>query len=486
MVDGDFQPLLKRKITEDSCRKFGYRLGKNSRGQTVQVAEYRDEDGTVVAQHIRGADKEFSWAGDAKAVGLWGKHLWRDKGTRVIVTEGEIDAMSLAQVFNLRWPVVSVPNGAQSAKKALQRDLEWLEGYDTIVLAFDMDEPGRQAVAECAPLFTPGKCKVLELPRKDANAMLQEDMVKELIGAVYEARTYRPDGIVTLEEIEGRVLADMAVGRPWFDDRLTAATFGRRLGEVYMFGAGTGVGKTDLFTQQIAYDIFELGETCGVLYLEQGVPETARRIAGKRAGRRFHVPDGSWSRAELEAAWGALKATGRLHLYDNWGAMDWATIKSKIRFMVLSLGCRHIYLDHLTALAAAEEDERRALEQIMAEAAGMANSLGFCLHMVSHLATPDGTPHEEGGRVMIRHFKGSRAIGFWSHGMFGLERDQQHKDVLQRAVTTIRCLKDRHTGQATGKTFPLRYDTETGLLTPVEEDGIGDGGGFTDETKGDF
>jgi twinkle protein len=50
------------------------------------------------------------------------------------------------------------------------------------------------------------------------------------------------------------------------------------------------------------------------------------------------------------------------------------------------------------------------------------------LTFVSHLATPEGKPHEEGGRVMIRHFKGSRAIGFWCHFMFGLERNQQDQD----------------------------------------------------------
>ena len=87
--------------------------------------------------------------------------------------------------------------------------------------------------------------------------------------------------------------------------------------------------------------------------------------------------------------------------------------------------------------------------------------------MVSHLATPMGKPHEEGGRVSIRHFKGSRAIGFWCHFMFGLERDQQAEDETERQTTTFRVLKDRYTGQATGLTFPLNYDHVTGKLYEV-------------------
>lgn len=69
---------------------------------------------------------------------------------------------------------------------------------------------------------------------------------------------------------------------------------------------------------------------------------------------------------------------------------------------------------------------------------------------------------------MIRHFKGSRAIGFWSHYMFGLERDQQATDERHRTVTTFRVLKDRYTGRATGLTFYLGYDQTTGRLSEIE------------------
>lgn len=65
---------------------------------------------------------------------------------------------------------------------------------------------------------------------------------------------------------------------------------------------------------------------------------------------------------------------------------------------------------------------------------------------------------------MIRHFKGSRAIGFWSYLMIGLERNQQAEDEAERQITVVRVLKDRYTGQATGLMFGLGYDAETGRL----------------------
>jgi twinkle protein len=75
-----------------------------------------------------------------------------------------------------------------------------------------------------------------------------------------------------------------------------------------------------------------------------------------------------------------------------------------------------------------------------------------------------GKPHEEGGRVTISQFRGSRAIGFWSHFMFGMERNQQADDPEERKTTTFRVLKDRYTGRATGETFQLGYNHETGML----------------------
>lgn len=468
LLDGDYRDITKRGITEETCRKFGYRVGVTTSGKTAQLADYRDANRTLVAQKVRtstGGVKGFTIVGDAKAMTLYGQHLWRGKGRRIVVTEGEIDALSVGQAFGLTWDVVSLPNGAAAAAKAIKASLEFLEGYDEVVLWFDSDQPGVDATAECVGLFTPGRCKIASHPTlKDANEVLLAEGVKAVCNVVYNAKVYRPDGIVTLDEIEDRVMADPEMGRPWPFKGLSEATYGRRLGDVIGLGAGTGVGKTDFFTTCIAHDVMQLGITTGVIYLEQNVAETGKRIAGKIAGKRFHVPDGSWTKDELRAAWGRLKATGKLHLYDAFGALDWSLLKAKIRYMVTSLGCEHIYLDHMTALAAAEDDERKALEKIMAECASMAQELHFVLHYVSHLATPEGKPHEEGGRVMIRHYKGSRALGFWSHFMLALERDQSDQSDAGK-VTTLRVLKDRFTGQATGMTFGLAYDGVTGLLT---------------------
>ncbi|WEM05512.1 DNA primase/helicase [Ralstonia phage BOESR1] len=480
LITGDYRPLLKRKLTEDACKKYGYQIGEY-KGKVVQIAPYFDSSGVIVAQKIRDADKGFTVVGDSKAIGglLFGSQLW-SSGKKIVVTEGEIDAMSVSQAQGLKWPVVSVPNGALGAKKALSKNLEYLNGFEEVILMFDADEPGRKAAEECAELFAPGKCKIASLPMKDPNELLVAGREQEIITAIWQAKPYRPDGLVNVVDLREEIKKPTQMGLPWFVDELTRLTYGRRDGEVYGLGAGTGVGKTDLFVSQIAFDIVDLKQRVGVIFLEQKPTETAKRVAGKIAGRRFHVPDSGWSEEELDAA--VDRIGDSLVMYDSFGETEWATIKGKIRFMVVSEGIKLIYLDHLTAMADTA-DEKGSLEQIMKEMAGLANELGCIIHFVSHLSTPEGKPHEEGGRVSIRHFKGSRAIGFWSYLLLGLERDQQAEDPIVRQTTTLRVLKDRYTGQATGEVIYLSYDRDTGLLAVTEAP---QSAPFKDETAGEF
>jgi len=481
LAEQEFMMLGKRGISEPTCIKWKYGVA-TYQGKKVQVANYM-MDGRLVAQKIRGANKKFQMLGDGKAAGFYGQQLWRDGGKYLCVTEGEIDALSVSQMFKNKYPVVSVPKGAQGAARTFKQELEWLLKFDSIILMFDNDEAGQLATEDVVALLPPGRAKIATLPMKDANEMLLAGKGGELVQAFWDAKTYRPDGILAISDVKDLCLKPIEHGTPWPFEELTNATYGRRDGEVYAIGAGTGVGKTDLFTQCIKYDAIDLGIKCGVLYLEQPPVETVRRIAGKLAGKRFHLPDAGWTAEELAQAVEQLDASDNIHLYEHFGTSDWDTIESRIRYMVTGLGCRHIYLDHLTALAAHAEDERRELEGIMADLAGLAQELMFKLHFVSHLATPDGKPHEEGGRVTIRHFKGSRAIGFWSHFMIGLERDQQ--DV--GSPTTLRILKDRYTGQATGFTMGLAYDSETTLLSPCPIDSTSEtNSGFKNETQGDF
>lgn len=471
---GEAIAIRPRNLTEETCQKWGYTVSELN-GKAVQVANYRNLSGQIVAQKVRFKGKEFRFLGDAKAAGLYGQHLWRDGGKRVVITEGEIDALSVSQVQGNRWPVVSVASGAPSAKKALQAQLQWLLGFDEIVLMFDDDEPGNDAMRECVGLFPAGRCKVARIPGfKDANEALVAGQGGAIVDAIFGAKVYRPDGIVTIADVKDAAMTPTEMGLPWFAEHLNYTLYGRRIHEIIAIGAGTGVGKTELLAKQIHYDLTVLHEPVGAFLLEQQPADTVKRLASTHAGKQFHVPNRDpenpdWEPSELAQAIAEIEDE-RLFLYDSFGATDWEVIKTTIRYLAHNEGVRLFYLDHLTALAAMEEDERKGLERIMAEMGALVQELPITIHLVSHLATPDGTPHEEGGRVMIRHFKGSRSIGFWCVTMLGLERNQQHENEELRRVTTVRVLKHRPVGAATGSCVWFSFDPQSGRYIELDDD----------------
>jgi twinkle protein len=104
----------------------------------------------------------------------------------------------------------------------------------------------------------------------------------------------------------------------------------------------------------------------------------------------------------------------------------------------------------------------------MTKLASMVRELGFTLFLISHLSSSADKSHEEGGRVTIKHFRGSRAIGQWADTLWALERNQQAENATERHTSTFRILKDRYTGQAVGTTFQLYFDSQKNSLKEVD------------------
>jgi twinkle protein len=465
-VKGDFKAIADRGITKQTCEKYGV-LSDGDK----HIYPYADSSGKVIAQKTRYVkDKSFAATGKIKEAGLFGQHLFQKGGKYITICEGELDALAAYQMTGSQWPVVSIKSGASGALKDCTAQYDWLDSFENIVLCFDGDAPGLKASKEVAELFG-AKARIVKHVGgyKDSCDYLVAGALKQYVSAWWSAEEYRPEGIVTVADIKERLLAPPTPGVPWCFPKLTTLTYGRREGELYAFGAGVGIGKTDVFTQSIAYDLMHLNLKVGVIYLEQSVKETVQRVAGKMHHKRFHKPDDdSWTREEYLKAIDDLEQRNQLMLYEHFGAMDWETIKGKIRYMAKAHGIKHIYLDHLTALSANETDERRALDGIMADMASLAQNSGLIIHFISHLTTAEGKAHEEGGRVLEKHFTGSRAIARWAHFMFGLERNKQEEDPIKKQTTTFRVLKDRYLGDSTGEKFGLFYDKDTGVLKECE------------------
>lgn len=456
-LTGEYRALSKRGITEETCKRYDYRTGYHHE-KPVHICNIRNEDGKLVAQKVRYPDKDFSVRGKLKNNVLIGMNLFNG-GKRIAITEGEIDMLSLSQVQGNKWPVVSLPNGAQSARKTLTSCIDYLRNFEEVVLCFDNDEVGRDASKQCAEALAGVlNVAIAVLPLKDANEMLLAGRSQELVNAIWNAQPYKPDGLLSVDDVLEDLFEDVEEGLPFKHEGMNKSSNGRFYGEVHTFGAGTGLGKTTLLLEQADYDVTVLNQKVGLFMVENDPKEVLRNVCGKHDGRLYHVrntPDYEDRAAIVKAA---QAYRGSLYIYDNWGLCEWDAIKAKIVYLVTQ-GYRVFYVDHLTALATgSDKDEKSEIERIMAEIASLAQRHNILIHLVSHLATPEKGSHEEGAKVAIRHFKGSRAIGFWSHAMYGLERDQQAEDVQARLITTVRQLKRRGFGSGVGRTTLLRYE----------------------------
>lgn len=452
--------LKSRKINSDTSRFYGITEGADG----VVVFPYPEG-----RSKVRRADKTFKVVGGSLKQ-LFGQNLFSPGGKAICITEGEFDALASYQMLAGAVPCASVPNGAAAALKACQENFEWLDSFSSVVVAFDADKPGQEAAQEVCELFG-AKAKLVRFENgyKDANDYLMAGSQAKFVKAFWAAETYRPDGIVSAADAKEALSKPKEMGIPWCFPTLNKWTYGRRPGELYILGAGVGIGKTDITTQQMAFDIKE-GLKIGVFSLEQPFEETVMRVRGKMDGVPYHVPGRCVDNTAFMSAIDELAALNQMWLYRHFGAKDWDTIKAKIRYMVKAMGVQVVYIDPMTALSANMEDERRGLDKVMADMASLAQELSIIIHAVSHLTTPpDGKSHEDGYRVRERDFTGSRALARWGHMLWGAERNKNHDDVTMRNLLTIRILKERYTGNGTGQTFYLMYDNNTGLLSEVEK-----------------
>ena len=148
-LQGAATALPKRNLSQQIYELYKiYMDGDNLR------FHYFDENGRVIGVKTKTKDKQFRYEGESTDGRFFGQHLYPNHGKSIVIFEGELDAASGSAAIP-KWPMVSLPNGAAGAKRSIQKNLEFLQGYDKIILFFDGDDVGQQAVKEaasCLPL----------------------------------------------------------------------------------------------------------------------------------------------------------------------------------------------------------------------------------------------------------------------------------------------------------------------------------------------
>ncbi|WMM95584.1 DNA primase [Roseobacter phage CRP-143] len=461
-----------RGISPDIFKQYGYYKTPDD----VHCINHYDVDGNLVAQKFRYKDKTFSWKGNAKAAVPFGMNKWRSGGKRIVITEGELDCLSIAEALGGKYPIISVNNGAQSAKRDLKEHLEFINSYDEILLAFDNDEAGKKAIQECSGLFTPGKVRTVDLGEyKDFNELLQKQGKQGVIKYYYETKLYTPSGIVNANDGGFDAFFEDITADSVYDTPFTKLDVSK--GAITTIVSGSGMGKSTL-TREIGYDLLMRHNlTVGHVALEENNSVSKRAYVGinlneqlikKKHWHEFKVGEGN--EQKLRQAYAEVIGTDRLYLYNHFGSLDSDSLLSKLRYLAVGAGCDFIILDHISIVVSGLDDmgdnERRVIDVLMTKLRSLVEETGVGMILVSHLKRPPGEKgHEDGVQTRLAHLRGSGSIAQLSDSVIGIEGNQQDEANANKRV--IRCLKDREGGE-TGIMGGAVYVKEQGRLLPDE------------------
>lgn len=197
-------------------------------------------------RHI--ADKKFGVTEAGMQPSLFGWQAIPPDARIVAICEGEIDAMSL---FEYQIPALSVPFGGGTGAKHdwIEHEFDSLERFDVIYIAMDNDDVGRQAAAEIIDRLGRHRCRVIELPHKDANDCLRADVsLAQMQELLAKAKTLDPSELRNAGEYVDGVIAafnpnqaEIGFNTPWSKCK----TLRFRPGELTIMAGVNGHGKSE-------------------------------------------------------------------------------------------------------------------------------------------------------------------------------------------------------------------------------------------------
>ncbi len=227
-----------RKISKQVCEFFGVKASFKDDGSVASYFYPYGDD----AYKQRELPKNFTWIG--KSSGLFGKERFSGGGKRLIITEGEVDALSIAEAsmfkYSKIYPVVSLSSSVMT--KSLIEEREWIRSFGEVIIFFDDDDAGKKATEEAIKIIGIDKVKIPRLIENDANDILVKHGPQAVMQCIFDAMPHIPSGIITKEALWEAVVEynnKTSIEYPEFLEGVNKKTKGARLGEIALFVSGT-------------------------------------------------------------------------------------------------------------------------------------------------------------------------------------------------------------------------------------------------------
>lgn len=368
----------------------------------------------------KGERKEWQQVG-ARPV-LFGMDLC-EPGKPLIITEGQIDALSLyeAGIRN----VVSVPCGCENLDW-VEPCWEWMEAFDKIILFGDNDPPGKKMIRTLAARIGEDRCLVVEdYPSgcKDANDILQREGADSLKEALASAKEPPIRGVVDLADVEyvdPTTVPRIKTMVPALDESIN----GLEEGAITVFTGESGNGKSTL---------------CGLLLLnaiEQG--HTVCAFSGELSEVKFQewinlqCAGSEWITLKYDSVKGKNVPVvyppaqqrikewykGKFFLFSSTEEPTSSIADSILQVFTMCArrrGCKLFLVDNImTALLDSTDEENRAQARFIGSLKRFAVRYGVHVLVVAHpRKTKAGTPitkDDVGGNKMITNLASNAIV----------------------------------------------------------------------------
>ncbi|TPW26015.1 AAA family ATPase [Pararhizobium mangrovi] len=382
-------------------------------------------DGVLALAKARKAEAKASpkpTAGNCEPI-LFGWQAVPANAREIIITEGEIDAMSWAAYGHA---AMSVPfGGGKGAKQQwIENEFDRLARFETIYLSMDMDPTGEEAVAEIVSRLGRHRCRVVALPLKDANDCLVEGVTQaEMDDALRTAKTMDPEGLRRASDYHDKVVH---LFWPAHEEREGFSTpysklIGRlhfRPAEMTLWSGASGSGKSQMISDCVPHWVREGSRVC-VASLEMKGEQTLRRMVKQTGG--VDRPTEPFIRQCLNYL------DPGLLIYERVGKAGVQALLEVFEYARAKYACDQFVIDSLMRMGVASDDyvgQEKAVFQIVDWAVEKA----VHVHLVAHARKGE----KGGGAPSLEDVKGASEIGSNAFNILTIWRDRQREEDIRK------------------------------------------------------
>lgn len=432
-IDGGMSYLKGRGFTRDTVDRF--HLGYDATLKAITIP--CNDSANCYAVRYLAPDAKHRYLSHGRLPVFNVADLYGD--TPCFITEGQFDAMSIAQVGGRAVAIMG------SNVNALYRQIEKRKPGAPLIVAMDVDEPGRKKAEDMAArlddMGIPYIMAAWTVPGKDANERLcndtegfGRDVAANVARALEPAESTQADSVETVADYLGSMFnADITRGMgdttPTGFEGLDAKLSGGLHAGVYVLGAVPSLGKTSL-AWQIADNIAAGGRTVLFYSLEMSRFEMASKAISRYAAGIYDV---DLAPSALDVRMGrkpeivgkavqAFAATSAPNLIVIEGGLD-LTVSGICDDVAKRLndGLNPVvFVDYLQILRSGDprtdSDDKRRTDEAMRQLKQLSAAHGLTVFVVSSLNRMN-----YGESASFTSFKESGSIEYTADTIFGLQ-----------------------------------------------------------------